>query len=296
MGSRPSDGWGRRHNPVGSEKSRRAWCIYGSAYQIRSFSRNNTLVGGHAMTENASADYKIDASEQAEDRQDFMKRFFAVAISIGFASQLDETFKWATHFDLPNLTQFGTVCMMVCAVVVSIGSWEAYFKSLRKTPLNDWPRFYSDIAAVSLYVLLFKSVTDFNAFRLYFILIYLNYIVWNIFSIRINPNKYNVQDKNALTVIKLFLVGFSTMGSHAQVRGPFIIFFWFLVISISIALHELLGTPIFWAAVMLAASHITYRMDLAAVWPMHKRLGRSAAVIGCVVVGTLAARVLFPNH
>lgn len=234
----------------------------------------------------------LTPTQQATDRADFMKRFFAIAISIGFASQLDKAFAWASAFRWPSSTELGVDCLLICAIIVSIGSWEAYFKSLKNTPLNDWPRFYSDVATVSLYVLLFKSVSNFDAFRLYLVLIYINYVIWNVLSIHINPVKYDISDRSFRSVSGLFFVGFTSWGKNSKVRGPFLVLFWLIVICMSMFLHELLNTPVFWAALMLATSHIIYRMDLGQPFPMWQRCARAAMVLGLVAVGTIFIRGL----
>jgi len=91
------------------------------------------------MTE-ASPETSIKSVEEdARDRADFIKRLFAVAVSVGFASQLiqlQQAGGWlsSSHF-----------WFLIVGLFLIINSWEHDFRSLRDKA--DRPRAYADCRA-----------------------------------------------------------------------------------------------------------------------------------------------------
>ncbi len=93
----------------------------------------------------------------AEGRQDFMKRFYAVAVSVGFASKIGDL-KFLSDFAVPSYQQLHQLILLIFAMVVVVGSWDAYFQSIKEKPLTDLRRFALDVFIIFLYILLLLSV------------------------------------------------------------------------------------------------------------------------------------------
>ena len=72
---------------------------------------------------------------EANNRADFMKRFFAVVVSVGFATQLiqmDSVHKG----QLPTGADFVHVIYLILALFLIIQSWDEYFISIEKSNLR----------------------------------------------------------------------------------------------------------------------------------------------------------------
>jgi hypothetical protein len=68
-------------------------------------------------------------SAQAKSRADFMKRLFAVAVSVGFASPLTRM-GWITNGTAPSGAEWQQIVILATALLATIGSWEGYFWQL----------------------------------------------------------------------------------------------------------------------------------------------------------------------
>src|ERR1051325_2674119 len=90
-----------------------------------------------------------DEKRRVDDRADFMKRFFSVAVSVGFAAKISD-FSFLSTLAIPTDEQIRQVVLLIFAMIVVVGSWEFYFSSINCRPLIDRTRFYIDIAIVSL--------------------------------------------------------------------------------------------------------------------------------------------------
>src|SRR5579864_5087340 len=136
-----------------------------------------------------------DEKKISDGRADFMKRFYSVAVSVGFASKIGG-FGFLSSLTLPNEEQRHQIILLVFAMTVVAGSWQFYFVSIDKKPLKDWQRFYIDIFIVSLYIILLLSVKSLDVFLFYILLIMLFYVIWDLFSMRAYPLEYGIQNFN----------------------------------------------------------------------------------------------------
>jgi len=165
------------------------------------------------MTE-ASPETSIKSVEEdARDRADFIKRLFAVAVSVGFASQLiqlQQAGGWlsSSHF-----------WFLIVGLFLIINSWEHDFRSLRDKPLNSEYRFYVDIIIVFSYLVLLasRSTTQFLATICF---IFLLYVIWDRLSYAEHTNHYEPKDQNS-SEVGLSYVGrliHATKDEHSLVR------------------------------------------------------------------------------
>src|SRR5678815_5087842 len=96
-------------------------------------------------------------TEPSEIRRDLMARWFAVAISVGFATALVHM-KWLNSGTWPDAAESQQIARLIAALVAVVFSWEGYFLSIGKKKLTTPSRFYIDFVLVLLYtVLLYTS-------------------------------------------------------------------------------------------------------------------------------------------
>ena len=132
----------------------------------------------------------VEKQREAErnDRVDFVKRLFAVAISVGFATQVSRIIQeqQTSHRALLSVASDHRVglILLLASLFIVVGSWEGYLASIRGKPLDDTIRFYIDIAIVFEYLLLMLcSELPQEWFAIHF-LIFGTYLIWDIFARR----------------------------------------------------------------------------------------------------------------
>lgn len=214
------------------------------------------------------------------DRADFMKRFFSVAVSVGFASKIYE-FSFLSELKLPqNTDQLHQVILLLLAMTVVIGSWEFYFSSITKRPLVDRSRFYLDIIIVSFYIILLLSSKNLNAFLFYFFVIIFSYLIWDVLSMRVYPEDYGIDDFSIINMLRAFRFGMSwEMGHKTGVKATPFITLWWTFIFLGTFVYHTKFSPNFYLAVMASALiYITYRVD------QRVQLGISWRLISLVVI------------
>jgi hypothetical protein len=100
---------------------------------------------------------KREASEPAKNRADFIRRLFAVTVSVGFANQLI-AMNWIRQGKWPpEATEIPHIIFSVLGLVLVIQSWEGYFTALESRPLERPVRFYVDTAIVLAYLVLLTN-------------------------------------------------------------------------------------------------------------------------------------------
>jgi hypothetical protein len=123
--------------------------------------------------------------EIAKDRADFVRRLFAVAISIGFAAHISQS-NWLDHI----ITRENALLLLAMVFVVS--SWDGYLRSLRNDPLTDMPRFVVDVVIVFEYLILMQASGDLRRFQILILIIFGTYILWDYLKLFYNREKYGV--------------------------------------------------------------------------------------------------------
>jgi hypothetical protein len=133
----------------------------------------------------------LPAKTLPEERKDFVKRLFAVTISVGFATQiahiipqLDQSagvWHMLTSMSAQQLQELG---LLLASLVAVVASWEGYLKSISLDPLESRTRFYLDIVIVFVYLLLLlfsqKSDLWFATLAMMFVI----YAAWDMVKIR----------------------------------------------------------------------------------------------------------------
>jgi hypothetical protein len=212
-------------------------------------------------------------------RADFMKRFFSVAVSVGFASKIGD-FKFLSSLTIPNAEQLHQLVLLVFAMVIVVGSWEFYFVSIDKRPLVDWQRFVTDIVIVSLYIVLLLSVKNFDVFFLYLLLIMLAYITWDVLSMRAHPRQYGLQEFDLYAVASVYKNGVLNYTGKAVTTkiGPFITVWWFVVNSLLFWFHLRYADEFYSVAIASMVAYVFYRMDQVNHWSLYDRAFRSGSI------------------
>lgn len=234
-----------------------------------------------------------------DNRADFMKRWFAIAISVGFATAVS-SMPWLRDGIIldPNLPidwgQVKQCARLAAAVVATILSWDGYFQSISNKPLTDGSRFSIDVFLVFLYLFLLLT-SKFDYFWLWVhAAAFVIYCWWDFLSIRKHRRAYvtdKAPDDFNPTVSQVYLGSFKD--DELIYRGPAItllwpIYFW----AIPLTYHFLLGAAdrerpetTFVYAILVIVGLFTYRYDKKTRLSLGKRL----RLIGMSVVGILSA-------
>jgi hypothetical protein len=239
---------------------------------------------------NAGDDGNNDLKLLATQREDILGRFFAVAVSVGFASQIKDAFGSILSRGVTTPGQCTHAFLLIFAMVVVLGSWEFYFRAIGRSPLYDTSRFVIDISIVSLYVMLMVESSDPRVFVIVLMAIMGLYVVWDILRVWNTPERFGVSTGTSpLEVAMVYArpLQKSTDESRSQ-YGPAITLWWFIVmatVSTEYMIgpkHSVLQLPI------LLLCYVVYRIDQA----QHHKLGRRL-LEAFLVLGLLALSMVF---
>jgi hypothetical protein len=241
-------------------------------------------------------------AELGSNRADFMKRWFAIAISVGFATALSNMpwLKNGTIFDtnLPvDWDQVEQCARLTTAVIATILSWDGYFQSIANKPLTDGPRFAIDVFLVFLYLFLLLT-SKFDYFWLWIhASAFLLYCLWDFLSIRKHRHAYVTGSASTDFTPSVLQVYRGCLADDQDIyRGPAItliwpIYFWSLPLA-----HQFILRPTdreqpesaFAYAVLVIVGLFAYRHDKKKRLPMSQRLplvvAGALAVIGVSVI------------
>jgi len=230
-------------------------------------------------------------------RDDFMRRWFAIAISVGFAATVVDM-DWVKNGTWPDLAQQEQLARLFVALVATILSWEGYLLSIKKKPLDDLIRYFTDILLVFLYLFLLLT-SRFEHFWLNIhSLIFGIYILWDVCTIALYPEKYflkrgYIKNRTIWEKIRIVVMAYvGSIGSPSRVdRGPFITIYWaayFAMLCIMPAPSSVNYT--FWLASAVFAGLIMYRFDKQA-WRQNPYKG-PIIVVCLLAIGFLADLIL----
>lgn len=242
----------------------------------------------------------------AGNRSDFMKRWFAIAISVGFATALSNMpwLKNGNIFDesLPvDWSQIEQCARLFTAALATILSWDGYFQSISNKPLVDGPRFAIDVFLVFMYLFLLLT-SKFDYFWLWIhALAFAFYCLWDFLSIRKHRQAYvtNLAPTGLVPSISEVYRGCLTDDPNIY-RGPAITLVWpiyFLAIAVC---HQFIleridrerpGAAFIYAALVVVGL-FGYRYDKKRRLPMLGRLTMvTVGVLGVVGVSIVLRQV-----
>lgn len=240
---------------------------------------------------------EAEAEKLGNNRADFMKRWFAIAISVGFATAVS-SMPWLKDGtvldpDLPvDWTQVKQCARLTAAVVATILSWDGYFQSISNKPLTDGPRFAIDLFLVFLYLFLLLT-SKFDYFWLWVHAAAFGfYCLWDFLSIRKHRQAYvtaKAPEGFSPTVAQVYKG--SIKDDEYIYRGPAITLLWpIYFFSLPITYHFFLDSnererpaTTFVYAVLVIVGLFTYRHDKKKRLPLTKRL----LLIGLSVLAVL---------
>jgi hypothetical protein len=231
----------------------------------------------------------IVPSEKAKLRADFMRRLFAVIVSVGFANQLARL-PWIedAHPHFPQAGDWPQIMVLIVSLVLIIQSWEGYFTALEDRPLETLDRFYLDTAIVFSYLVLLTVAHGTAAFLFMIWIIFCLYLIWDYLTFK----KYHVCYQRDNGKIGEYLLGLRT--AIADPQSPFrsklftvMALMWFVEVYI-IYLQRKNWSPLFFA-IMVLAGLLMYRWatDQARRYPW---LGLAVLLVGVFLVYTLIRR------
>lgn len=171
-----------------------------------------------------------DADVKAQNREDFMKRWFAIALSVGFATALsrmpwiedERSFLISAPLDWGQINQ---IMRLFAAGVATLLSWEGYLLSIRGKPLWDGARFYIDVFLVTLYLILLLTSSSSQFWIGIHTFTFLIYILWDFLSIKVHPDQYILSNKEEYTSRRKIYAGVFK-GSPDIKHGPIVTLTW----------------------------------------------------------------------
>lgn len=185
-----------------------------------------------------------------EIREDFMKRWFAIAISVGFATAL-ASMPWLKDEVPFDWTQGQQLIRLAVAMLATLLSWEGYLLSIQSKPLTEGWRFAIDVFLVLLYLLLLLT-SKFSFLWLWLhASAFIFYCIWDWLSIRGHRLAYVIAPPiDGAPLPSVWDVYRGSLADDPNIyRGPAItlmwpIYFWSLPISYEYSLlPSFKGTP-----------------------------------------------------
>jgi hypothetical protein len=193
-----------------------------------------------------------------EFRADFIRRLFAVAVSVGFATHI-KTLSWIARLPiLPTREDAEQSLLLIIAMITVIESWEGYLRAIQDHPLKDKTRFIIDVVIVFEYLVLLTLSDNLADFTKWIIVIFITYTVWDYATINKFPENYKIQ--GLVTAFKPFVLGWQNRDRIYM--GPSITLCWTVYFVLFRFISQSDGAWSFWlCSAALAYGLIVYRID-----------------------------------
>jgi hypothetical protein len=162
-----------------------------------------------------------DGTNLADDRKDFVRRMFAVAISVGFAGRLVQM-NWikGSQFVWPTATEWIVLLRLVVGILVVVSGWEWYHRDIRVRPLKHPWRFYIDIAVVITTILFLFASDKEEVWLSSLVLIFALYLLWDAVSaLEFRTTAAQAQIWSAFATNAIWF-GFSSSCSSREATSP----------------------------------------------------------------------------
>lgn len=242
---------------------------------------------------------------QASSRADFMKRLFAVAVSVGFASPLTRMV-WIEKGTLPTDVEWHQIAILATALLATIGSWEGYFSAIDNRPLKGVIRFVIDIILVLIYMILLISSAHPNFFLPILVFIFLLYVIWDALTIYEYKDYYyygtGTESPINCVVLTTYRRGvFSLRTEGAVRRGHIVTVLWaayfigLLIMQLRFAVDN-----VYLVCGMASLGLLAYRIAKATKYDSDgnekRKSGCTIALIAFAVIGLLAVDGLIGHY
>ena len=171
-----------------------------------------------------------------EIRSDLIKRLFAVAISVGFATALARL-DWVKNGTWPSQQDYEQLSILLVGLVATVLSWDGYLASIAVKSLEKFWRFGIDIVLVFVYMLLLITSPHPYLWLPILVIIFVLYVVWDMLSILEYTNQYDTTLVGAgiVRVPKVYLRGLLSRAGTS--RGPIATLCWGIYFIILAALN-----------------------------------------------------------
>jgi hypothetical protein len=219
-----------------------------------------------------------EAERRSDARTDFVRRFIAVAISVGFAGSIVRM-RWLTE-GWPNVTEWEQILRLLTAFVLVLLGWEWHHKDLGLYGQTTQRRFFIDVAVV-VFGLLFLITSSAELVWLFcLVMIFAFYVAWDHATV-IEPS----QRENAViasTTNKLWLAYF--------VAILVVDYFLFSVTSFT-------HTLVLCSAILAGAICLTFQGNNPPKWEMRDRVGVVCFLLICFIFYSFVFhRTLLPDE
>src|SRR5690348_9899510 len=134
-------------------------------------------------------DSKAEAEARASIRGDFLRRLFAVAISVGFATTLVRM-PWVQSFSAPTSDEWKQLVVLCVGLFATVASWDGYLLSITKKPLRSVGRYGIDILLVFIYMLFLILSGHHRVWPWLLAVIFALYTIWDALSVREHVSYY----------------------------------------------------------------------------------------------------------
>lgn len=212
-----------------------------------------------------------------------MRRIFAVAVSVGFATTLSKA-EWIQHTRLPNVGEMQQLAVLLTALTATVASWDGYLVSIDKKPLERTGRYVIDVVLVFIYLLLLLTATNPHWWLAIIVGIFTLYLTWDVLSIREHFAAYRAsgipEDKSAsgAQVAAIYRDGFL---NRDVAKGPIITAMWWLYfLGLSLVDRSYSVRHQLWAMCAFAfAGLLLYRYDKSHAFNSRARGGLIAGLL-----------------
>jgi hypothetical protein len=239
-----------------------------------------------------------ETMQRAEIRADFIKRLFAVAISIGVATSF-VGMHWVRNGTWPNWDEKERMAILAAGLFATVLSWDGYLASIETKRLTNGFRFGIDIVLVFTYMFLLVSASP----RLWLPVIaaiFILYVLWDLLTIRDYIDKYDlsiapeVPTKAGMGQI-LQVYGRGFLDRPQIERGPVTSLSWAIFFLVFAWLNNASTAPgqVFVAAVVVVLGLFFYRDDKSRVLADGRVRGYRMIVRALLIILMIALVALY---
>jgi hypothetical protein len=125
----------------------------------------------------AIEDRKLD-QKRSDARDDFTRRFVAVAVSVGFASFLVRM-QWLNEGSFPSFVEISQLVRLFVALGFIVLGWEWYHRDIGRYPGTTDFRFFVDVGVIIASLLFLISATHEHAWLGFLVVIFALYVWWD---------------------------------------------------------------------------------------------------------------------
>lgn len=201
---------------------------------------------------------------RAETREDFMKRLFAVAISVGFGFAVTRM-EWVQKATVPQAPERGQIAIVLTALFATVLSWDGYLLSIRGKPLYSTWRFGIDIFLVFTYMFLLMTSMHGMFWLPILSVIFLLYVLWDVLTIREHYDKYYLvpgtpKKAHIEDIVGVYWGGVA--GGPQISRGPIITIIWCAYfVGLTLIARHYPDYNVYAACVLAITGLLLYRSD-----------------------------------